>query len=243
IMVFNNGGGRPGGSYSSVDVFTPPSDGAGNYVYNTDQAYGPDALTWTFFTDPPNDMFSNTISGAHRLPNGNTLICEGSSGHLREVTHEGELVWDYISPVSGIGPVDQGQNPFQNSMFRAYRYGEDYPAFEGRDMTPGPPIEGNPTNQDCVIYGNNPSALTDTARDTGIQLTGNPVEDMLVLQNPEHQTLYLQLCALSGQVLASRESRQATINWRLPELPTGLYLLSIRDKDGRVIGVEKVLKY
>jgi len=36
---------------------------------------------------------------AQRLPNGNTLITEGSGGRIFEVTAEHELVWEYISPI------------------------------------------------------------------------------------------------------------------------------------------------
>ena len=37
-------------------------------------------------------------SGAQRLPNGNTLICEGMTGRLFEVTSVGEVVWEYVTP-------------------------------------------------------------------------------------------------------------------------------------------------
>ena len=43
--------------------------------------------------------FSSTfISSARRLPNGNTLICEGMHGRLFQVTREGEIVWEYVNP-------------------------------------------------------------------------------------------------------------------------------------------------
>ena len=38
--------------------------------------------------------FFGKISGAYRLPNGNTLICEGDFGYW-EVTPNGEVVWKY----------------------------------------------------------------------------------------------------------------------------------------------------
>ena len=48
---------------------------------------------WTFF--------SSFISSARRLPNGNTLICEGMNGRLFQVTSEGEIVWEYVNPYFG----------------------------------------------------------------------------------------------------------------------------------------------
>ena len=48
-------------------------------------------IKWTF-TDP--DLFSAKISGAYRLPNGNTLICEGDFGYW-EVNSSGSIVWKF----------------------------------------------------------------------------------------------------------------------------------------------------
>jgi hypothetical protein len=48
---------------------------------------------WTFF--------SVFVSSARRLPNGNTLICEGMNGRLFQVTRGGEIVWEYVNPHFG----------------------------------------------------------------------------------------------------------------------------------------------
>ncbi len=62
-------------------------------------------------------FYSINISGAQRLENGNTLICEGRSGRILEVTTEGDIVWEYISPYAG--PAD-AMLP-DNRVYRAYR--------------------------------------------------------------------------------------------------------------------------
>ncbi len=41
------------------------------------------------------------ISGAQRLPNGNTLICSGINGSLFEVTPDRATVWKYVNPSKG----------------------------------------------------------------------------------------------------------------------------------------------
>ncbi len=43
-------------------------------------------------------FYSPYVSSAQRLPNGNTLITEGSNGRLIEITAEHEIVWEYVSP-------------------------------------------------------------------------------------------------------------------------------------------------
>ena len=92
----------------------------------------------------PTDFSASFISGAHRLSNGNTLICEGPEGHLFEVTDLSVLVWDYINPVSNSGILLQGYPgvPTGNSVFRATRYEPSHPGLAGRDLTPTDPIEG-----------------------------------------------------------------------------------------------------
>jgi len=67
------------------------------------------------------------VSGAQRLPNGNTLICEGRQGRLFEVTSEGDIVWEYISSHEHIREED-----VIRQIFRALRYGLDSPELGGR---------------------------------------------------------------------------------------------------------------
>ena len=143
ILIFNNGRFRPGGNFSTIDEIIPPVDQNGNYTLNLNSTYGPDTLFWTYNAPIPTEFFAANISGSQRQPNGNTLICNGPSGEFFEVTNEGEIVWRYINPVINTGPMTQGDPiPAQlNRVFRAYRYAPDYPGFDGKDLTPGDPIE------------------------------------------------------------------------------------------------------
>ena len=68
------------------------------------------------FTDA-SKFYSSYISSAQRLPNGNTLITEGSDGHLIEVTPEHEIVWEYVNPYF----KNIGGNFKMNMVYRAYR--------------------------------------------------------------------------------------------------------------------------
>jgi hypothetical protein len=153
LTCYNNGLGRTP-PYSTVDEITPPVDGSGNYTYVSGTAFGPVNFTWSYTATPPESLYSENISGAQRQPNGNTLIDEGGHGDFTEVTPSGQIVWKYICPVADNGPMNQGSvipiNPVRpdetmNSVFRVYRYAPDYPAFTGKDLTPGAFIELYPT--------------------------------------------------------------------------------------------------
>lgn len=96
-------------------------------------------IEWEYKAENRASFFSDHISGCQRLPNGNTLICEGSKGRLFEVTAGGETVWEYIVPFYARSSqpsspwIDQG---LSNATFRAYRYGPDYPGLQGKKLDP-----------------------------------------------------------------------------------------------------------
>jgi len=144
IMIYNNGNGRSK-SFSSVDIINPPKDGAGNYVLKNDSIYGPFEPDWIYL-DPvdPTNFYSKLLSGAQRLPNGNTLICEGLKGHIFEIDPKNNIVWEYINPQTTNGTIlKQGDQPESNRLFRAGKYPKDHIAFIGRNMSPKNPIEIN----------------------------------------------------------------------------------------------------
>jgi len=80
------------------------------------------AIVWEYRDQSLFDFFSPYISGAQRLANGNTLICEGCHGRIFEVTADGEVVWEYVSPHFAL---EQGRPGLNNWVFRAFRYTPD----------------------------------------------------------------------------------------------------------------------
>ncbi len=120
ILVFDNGAHRQhdyneSPSFSRVVEIDPKND----------------EIVWEYRADPPTDFYSALTSGAERMPNGNTVICESWQGRVFEVTHEGELVWEYVSPFVGRWPAWD-----TNAMWRAHRYSPEYPGFEGKPLDP-----------------------------------------------------------------------------------------------------------
>jgi hypothetical protein len=121
ILIFNNGQGRSEGNYSSVDEIVPPINSDGSYALAVGAAYGPDASVWCYTATPLTDFYAQNISGAQRLPNGNTLICQGPDGLFFEVTASGDKVWEY---------------DYAGAVFRVERYSPDYAGFVGTDLEP-----------------------------------------------------------------------------------------------------------
>jgi len=106
-------------------------------------------IEWRYESERYLDFFSPHISGAQRLWNGNTLVCEGDRGRLFEVTRGGEIVWEFYNPqyevISIGGQKSRSWVPktgrgwgqvIHNWVFRARRYPDDFEAFKGRKLSP-----------------------------------------------------------------------------------------------------------
>lgn len=97
-------------------------------------------------------FYSAFISNAQRLPNGNTLITEGESGRIFQVTPAGEIVWEYVNPHYG---HSMKQDPYvTNYVYRALML--DY------DWAPeGTPYEEKPVQLDCSRFAGAVGCLPD----------------------------------------------------------------------------------
>lgn len=79
ILVFDNGFER---GYSRVLELNPVTE----------------EIEWKYEGNPPTSFVSLTRGSSQRLPNGNTLITESDKGRVFEVTHDGEIVWEFYNP-------------------------------------------------------------------------------------------------------------------------------------------------
>ena len=227
IMIFNNGGER---GYSSIDLINPPQSTPGNYIYDAINGYAPAIAEWIYTTPVNTDFFSAIISSAQRLPNGNTLICDGDSGYFFEIDPSENIVWEYVNPDSSTGYVNQGDTPSFNLVFRAFKFPLDYPAFIGKNLTPGDPLETNPDLSDCNLLNVSENNRSITS------IYPNPSKDIIFI-NSEKQTIKIELYNISGQKLSeNKNSNSININY----LPAGIYLIKIYSNEG--ISTKRVVK-
>ena len=146
ILIFNNGRGRAEDNYSSIEEIAPPVDES-VYTLEEGEAYGPSEAEWTYTAELETDFYARFVSGAERLENGNTLICDGPKGTFFEVNEDAEIVWRYVNPVTDDGPLTQGAdvpvagNADRNICFRVVPIASDHPAFDDRDLDPQIPVE------------------------------------------------------------------------------------------------------
>lgn len=162
------------------------------------------------------------MSSAQPLRNGNILICYSTGMHFKEVTQEGELVWEYISSVGFNGPLSQGETNF-GSIFRATRYAVDYPAFIDRDLSSQGPIELNPLPYECDLFDG--TVATNSIPLIQLEIAQNPVSDYLNIIKKEGQRLIIRVFNISGRLVLKKESMEAKLSIHVHDLHSGIYFV------------------
>lgn len=233
ITIFNNGAGRPGGNFSSIDLIFPPMDEYGNYIIPDSMAIGPTTPDWQYKAANPKDFYSNNMGGAHRLANGNTIICEANKGNFFEVTRDGVQVWRYRNTAGNGGPFTQGQSGgfgFSTSVFKVMRYAPDFKGFEGKDLSPGDPIELDPIEYECQIYeamtSSSPAYFSDEWT-----LNWKIVNGHIQIRNNNKANLLVRVFSQDGQLINTLNASNQNIELSLDKVSAGIYILNIIDLD------------
>jgi len=228
ILIFNNGRRRPGGSYSTIDEIAPPVDEEGYYYLTPGSPYGPEEPIWVYSSENPPDFYAENLSGAHRLLNGNTLICDGPGGNFFEVTHDSDIVWNYINPVNGKGPMNQGDPAVGNRVFKIFRYPPDYPGFDGQDMTPGDPIEIYPTHIAEEVVGN-PKVLCLRSNFPNPFNAQTTIQYSLAQSSDVTIKIYNILGRMVETIIESDQSAgEHKLIWDAENYPSGVYFFFIK---------------
>lgn len=98
ILIFDNGVRR---GYSRVVEVDPASN----------------RIVWSYEDQKREEFYSPVCGGAQRLPNGNTMITDTVGGRVFEVTSDGELVWEFYTPLPG----DENLSATRPTIYRMER--------------------------------------------------------------------------------------------------------------------------
>lgn len=108
MIVYDNGMYNYFSRALEVDIKT------GDIVWQSEEAFGIEGYVRGRI------HFAPMISGADRMPNGNTLICSGTNGVVFELTKNRELVWHWVRE------EPNADSEVKWGIFRVHRYGRDY---------------------------------------------------------------------------------------------------------------------
>lgn len=219
IMVFNNGNGRPGGNYSTVEIINPPVNG---YNYIPTLPYLPLTASWIYNEGNPYSFYAQKISGAQQLLNGNVIMCKGPNGIFSEVDSTGTTVWKYINPVSITGIIDQGTPPLQNTVFRCGFYPYDYSGFLGHILTTGSIIENlNLISDTCILSAD----ILENASKKTLEVYPNPVSDDVLISFPENYSqVKIEIYNILGEKIKEiKDNNISEVEINISTLANGVY--------------------
>jgi hypothetical protein len=237
--------------YNSSKVNTgayvnPPAAGYYTWTYPNKDAMKANKsisnqVVWIYASKNDQNFYSTIGGSEQRLPNGNTLICSDTQGHLFEVTAgDTAIVWEYINPVTkdGIKTVITDQYPMYNSVFRAYRYTSDHPALKGRTLSRTKTITGKTPQYfkpSDLLTGAGSSETTMPQELVLHQNYPNPFNPSTAISFALPRTDYttLEVYNLLGQRVAVIYSGllsagEHTIQWQPKDLPSGMYLYRLQ---------------
>lgn len=234
LIIFNNGIDRTP-EYSEVLIINPPITSPGVYDYLPNSPFGPEQFDYSYSNQStnPSDFYSRIVSSAQRLANGNTLICEGNTGEVFEIDVNENIVWNYQNPVNNISGeiTSQGSDPpIIPILFRAIKYAPDFPAFTGRDLTPGVPIENNPNSAVCE------NLSTSSNDDDQVSIFPNPASNVISITSRETIDK-IELYSTLGKKEIDVSSNNS-IN--ISALNSGIYFVKIYTGDRNII--KKIIK-
>ena len=129
----------------------PPEAGYTDVMPGTKDSQGPRATR--LFSNQIVSMY-HTIDGfnshhgsaVQRFPNGNTLVQLARVGRMVEVTPAGEVVWEYVNPITWSGQIVRTlitSDPDHQNTYNGWsplRWAPDYPGLAGKDLSPKGPI-------------------------------------------------------------------------------------------------------
>ncbi|OIQ28195.1 MAG: hypothetical protein BM564_10280 [Bacteroidetes bacterium MedPE-SWsnd-G2] len=228
IIVFNNGNSI---RFSTVDIFEPETSEPGVYIFDEETGYGPSTPEWTYEDEiDPENFFSSILSSAQRLPNGNTLVCDGDSGYFFELDNTNTKVWEYVNPDSATGILTQNDEPTANLVFRALKFPIDYPAFTNRDLTPGDPIELDFDISDCLQL-----STVDNVKNK-IALYPNPAKSTIKINTNQNITK-VEIFNNLGQRIASYKDKTIL---NIEHLKKGIYIIKVHWLGN--VAIKKIIK-
>ncbi len=222
IMIFNNGNGRTGGNYSTVEIINPPVSG---FTYSTTLPYLPTTTSWIYNAANTYSFYAQNISGSQQLSNGNVLICNGPTGVFTEVSSTGTKLWEYVNPVN-TNIITQGTTPTQNLAFRCSFYPSNYAGFSAQTFTTGTTIENtNTVSATCILAtGIHENILTNS-----IKLYPNPAKDVIKIE--ENNIQHIKLINANGQIVYQTNYPPNTSKETIltSKFSNGLYIVEIFD--------------
>ncbi len=143
--------------------------------------------------------FSTAASSIQIIGDGHVVMCAGRQGRSFELTPDGELAWEYLTPLKLGNPIPQGFNLglSDNFTFQIQRYLESYPAFVGKELEPQGFIELSPNTGFCTLVDVDNIELNKN----DLTIFPNPINDIFFIENKHIDLDFIQIFDVVGNLI------------------------------------------
>jgi hypothetical protein len=169
------------------------------------------------------------------------FICVGRFGYQFELNENLDIVWEYKTPLVGSGgssmPATQNDTLLinQNLTFRAYKFPLDFPAFDGKDLSPKGYLELNPDSTFCARI----LPAEETLQDISLRVFPNPASDLVTVQWSSLNNIEVSIFNQLGRRLLSTEVNGSQLEINTRNLSSGIYFLKINNDITRKLIIQQ----
>lgn len=220
IALFNN---HIETGLSLGQILVPVFDST-NFVYSkTNGKFLPENFSQIFSHPDTARNYSTAASSIQILGSGNVLMCAGRQGRTFELSPEGQVAWEYVTPFKLGNPVPQGTNLAlgENFTFQAQRYLDTYPALIGKTLDPMGFLELNPNSAFCSLVSNQE---IESQKDH-LTIFPNPANQFLLVKNNYETSNQITLSDAHGKLILIRKIPSGITEINTSNLPSGMYFL------------------
>ena len=219
ILVFNN---MVGDGLSLGQIFAPVWNETTHSYEMDNGVYLPVDFTKTISHPDTSKNHSTSASSIQILENGNVVICAARQGFMFELTSNGEIAWEYKTPLKNGFPIPQGYelSLSDNFTFQCERYPEYYAGFSGRDLSSKGYIEIEPDISSCMF-----TSTEKFDKKGQLRIYPNPVSDYLFIEKSKSITEKLEVINQYGQAVFYSENAGGKTRIDVSAWPQGIYYL------------------
>ena len=179
--------------------------------------------------------YSTAASSIQIIGDGSVIMCAGRQGRTFELTPDGQVAWEYITPFKNGNQIPQGINlsSSENFTFQAQRYLETYPAFIGKTLEPLGFIELDPNVAFCPLVSINEFKN----ENDDFSISPNPVNTLLFIENNNEKIEEIKIYNSFGTLILTTKIPFGKTEINISNWPSGIYF----SQNQRTSFLEKII--
>lgn len=219
IVLFNN---FIDNSFSLGQILEPVWNETNQSYLMENGIFLPEGFSEDIAHPNPDSTYSPLASSIQILGDGHTVICAARIGFSYELTPEGNVAWEYRTPIRNGFPIEQGNliGLSENFTFQIERYPEDFPGFAGRDIYSIGFIELNPNGGICDFTN-----IDENYVKPDILAHPNPASDYLWIKNNE-APFEILITNLFGETILNTRIENGENKINVSDWAQGIYFIS-----------------